>query len=78
MDKLIYLAAQAAKGTMSRQDNIANNLANVNTPGFRQQLMAFQSAPVTGEGSGSRSFAVETSIGFDTTVSTTGWFPTSG
>ncbi|HEX4843693.1 MAG TPA: flagellar basal-body rod protein FlgF [Limnobacter sp.] len=67
MDKLIYLAAQAAKGTMSRQENIANNLANVNTPGFRQQLMAFQSAPVTGEGSGSRSFAVETSIGFDTT-----------
>ncbi|HEX4917743.1 MAG TPA: flagellar basal-body rod protein FlgF [Limnobacter sp.] len=67
MDKLIYLAAQAAKGTMSRQENIANNLANVNTPGFRQQLMAFQSAPVSGEGSGSRSFAVETSIGFDTT-----------
>jgi len=67
MDKLIFLAAQAAKGTMSRQENIANNLANVNTPGFRQQLMAFQSAPVTGEGSGSRSFAVETSIGFDTT-----------
>ena len=67
MDKLIFLAAQAAKGTMSRQENIANNLANVNTPGFRQQLMAFQSAPVTGEGSGSRSFAVETSVGFDTT-----------
>jgi len=67
MDKLIYLAAQAAKGTMSRQENIANNLANVNTPGFRQQLMAFQSAPVMGEGSGPRSFAVETSIGFDTT-----------
>jgi len=44
MDKLIFLAAQAAKGTMSRQENIANNLANVNTPGFRQQLMAFQSA----------------------------------
>ncbi len=66
MDKLVYLAAQAAKGTMSRQENIANNLANVNTPGFRQQLMAFQSAPVTGEGSGARSFAIETSVGFDT------------
>ncbi|HEY1059125.1 MAG TPA: flagellar basal-body rod protein FlgF [Limnobacter sp.] len=67
MDKLVYLASQAAKGTMARQENIANNLANVNTPGFRQQLMAFQSAPVVGEGSGSRSFAVETSVGFDTT-----------
>ena len=67
MDKLIYLAAQAAKGTMARQENISNNLANVNTPGFRAQLMAFQSAPVEGEGSGSRSFAMETSVGFDTT-----------
>jgi flagellar basal-body rod protein FlgF len=67
MDKLVYLAAQAAKGTMSRQDNIASNLANVNTPGFRQQLMAFQAAPVEGEGSGTRSYAVETSIGFDDT-----------
>ncbi|MFN4328611.1 MAG: flagellar basal-body rod protein FlgF [Limnobacter sp.] len=67
MDKLVYLAAQAAKGTMARQDNIANNLANVNTPGFRQQLMAFQAAPVMGEGSGTRAFATETSVGYDTT-----------
>ena len=92
MDKLVYLAAQAAKGTMARQENIANNLANVNTPGFRQQLMAFQSAPVVGEGSGTRSFAVETSIGFDTTpgqiqstgrdmdvaVQGQGWFAVTG
>lgn len=67
MDKLVYLAAQAAKGTMARQDNISSNLANVSTPGFRQQLMAFQAAPVEGEGSGTRSYAVETSIGFDDT-----------
>lgn len=67
MDKLVYLAAQAAKGTMARQENIANNLANVNTPGFRQQLMAFQAAPVQGEGQGTRSFSVETSVGFDST-----------
>lgn len=67
MDKLIYLAAQAAKGTMSRQENIANNLANVSTPGFRSQLMAFRSAPVVGEGAGSRSYAVETTVGFDST-----------
>lgn len=61
----MYIAAQAAKGTMQRQSNVAHNLANVNTPGFRQQLMAFQSAAVLGEGSGTRAFAVETSIGYD-------------
>lgn len=67
MDKLIYLAAQAAKSTMARQDNIANNLANVSTPGFRAQLMAFRSAPVEGQGEGARNYDVESSVGFDDT-----------
>jgi len=67
MDKLIYLAAQSAKSTMQRQENIANNLANVSTPGFRAELLAFRSAPVIGEGGGTRSFSMESSVGVDTT-----------
>jgi len=67
MDKLIYLAAQSAKATMQRQENIANNLANVSTPGFRAELLAFQSSPIVGEGGGARSFSMETSLGVDTT-----------
>jgi len=67
MDKLIYLAAQSAKSTMQRQENIANNLANVSTPGFRAELMAFRSAPIVGEGGGLRSFSMESSLGVDTT-----------
>jgi flagellar basal-body rod protein FlgF len=67
MDKLIYLAAQSAKATMQRQENIANNLANVSTPGFRAELMAFRSAPVIGEGGGTRTFSMESSVGVDTT-----------
>lgn len=67
MDKLIYMAAQAAKSTMTRQENIANNLANVSTPGFRAELMAFRSAPLLGEGGETRAFGVESTVGFDTT-----------
>ncbi|MFN7835960.1 MAG: flagellar basal-body rod protein FlgF [Burkholderiaceae bacterium] len=68
MDRAIYIAANAAKNTMTRQDNVAANLANVNTPGFRAQLMAFRSAPVTGDGLPTRAFAVESTTGADFTA----------
>ena len=59
MDKLIYLAMTGAKHLLMRQDTLANNLANANTSGFRSQAIAFRSAPVLGEGSPTRAFAVE-------------------
>ena len=65
MDKMIYLAAQAAKSLMARQDNVANNLANVGTPGFRAQMMALRSAPIQGPGQKVREYAAETVTGFD-------------
>jgi flagellar basal-body rod protein FlgF len=65
MDKVIYLAAQAAKSLMARQDNVASNLANVSTPGFRAQMMALRSAPIQGPGLGVREFAAETVTGFN-------------
>lgn len=68
MDKLIFMAAQAAKATMNRQENIANNLANVGTTGFKAELMAFRSAPVFGEGGETRAFGVESTVGFDSTA----------
>lgn len=70
MDKLVYLAAQAAKNTMYRQENIANNLANVSTPGFRAELMAFRSAPVLGGDGSNAAFSQETSVGYDDTAGT--------
>lgn len=75
MDKVIYLAGQAAKSLMARQENVANNLANVSTPGFRAQMMALRSAPIQGPGMTVREFAAETVTGFNASggsINTTG------
>lgn len=65
MDRLIYTAASAARALMQRQDGIANNLANANTPGFRADQVAFRAVPVRGEGAPTRVVALEASAGFD-------------
>lgn len=65
MDHVIYTAASAAKALSQRQDGIANNLANANTPGFRADLVAFRAVPVRGEGAPTRVVALESSTGFD-------------
>ena len=50
---------------MQRQDTLANNLANVSTPGFRQELQAFRAVPVEGSGASTRVFSLETTTGYD-------------
>ena len=69
MDKLIYTAMTGAKHLMNRQATVANNLANLNTTGFRAETMAFRVAPLVpgrpGEGQMTRYFAVESTPGFD-------------
>lgn len=41
----LYTAASGALVAQSMADNVANNLANVNTSGFKQTLLQVQSAP---------------------------------
>lgn len=66
MDKLVYIAAVAAKSAMQRQEQVSNNIANISTPGFKSQLMAFQAAPIkSDEGLPTRAYSVETTVGFD-------------
>jgi flagellar basal-body rod protein FlgF len=65
MDRLVYLAAMAARNAELRQDNVASNLANASTNGFRSQLLAFRSAAVEGPGVPVRAYAVESSTGAD-------------
>jgi len=67
MDRMIYLSMSGAKATMQRQDTLANNLANVATPGFRAELQAFRAVPVEGSGASTRVFALETTTGYDAT-----------
>ena len=65
MDRMIYLSMSGAKATMQRQDTLANNLANVSTPGFRAELQAFRAVPVQGSGASTRVYALETTTGYD-------------
>lgn len=49
MDRVIYTAASGAARVLEQQSIISNNLANVNTTGFRAQLAAYRSAPLVGQ-----------------------------
>lgn len=67
MDKMIYVAMTGAKQTEYAQAINSNNLANVSTTGFRADLHAFSSIPVTGSGVASRVNAVVDAYGTDFT-----------
>ena len=65
MDRVIYTAMSGAKSTLSRQDALANNLANASTTGFRADLSAFRAVPVRGDGAPTRVHSIEATAGFD-------------
>ena len=65
MDRFAYLAMTGAKHSMQAQQHTSHNLANVNTPGFRQDLDQLISQPVQGPGYASRVYSSETSVGHD-------------
>lgn len=67
MDRLIYTAMTGATHTMQQQASVAQNLANVNTPGFRSTIDTFRSVPLVGEGLPTRTFVVDSTSGTDFT-----------
>lgn len=58
MDRMLYVAMTGAKNIMLAQAINNNNLANINTTGFRADLASFQSVPIQGAGYPSRTNAV--------------------
>lgn len=52
MDRMIYTAMSGATQMLRRQEIVANNLANVSTPGFRADYDALRAVPLQGEGAG--------------------------
>jgi len=54
MDKMLYVAMTGAKNIMLAQAINNNNLANINTTGFRGDLALFDSSPIEGSGYPSR------------------------
>lgn len=67
MDRFIYTAMTGAKHTMGQLGNTAHNLANVQTPGFREMLSSFRAVPVDGVSADSRAFVVDSTPGSDFT-----------
>lgn len=55
---MIYISMNAAQQTMLAQATNSNNLANVNTTGFRQDFEQFRSMPVFGEGLPTRVYSM--------------------
>lgn len=67
MDHLIFTAVSGASRSLSQQQIHANNLANVNTQGFRQDLENALSQRIDGQGYASRFLVESTSGGMNMT-----------
>jgi len=67
MDRLIYTAMTGASQVLQQQASVSENLANVNTPGFRATLDVFRAVPILGEGLPTRTFVVDSTPGADFT-----------
>ncbi|BBQ81581.1 MULTISPECIES: flagellar basal body rod protein FlgF [Enterobacteriaceae] len=65
MDRLLFTAVSGASRSLSQQEIHANNLANVNTQGFRSDLDKALTQQVSGEGYASRYLAQPTQGGVD-------------
>ncbi len=68
MDKLLYVAMSGAKETLASQAANNENLANLNTTGFKASLAAFQTRSVTGAGYASRAYATASTVGWNNTA----------
>lgn len=75
MDRLAYTSLSAMRGAMARQTATANNLANVNTVGFRGEMAAARALWLRGDTHQSRAVASEEVNGADMragTITSTG------
>ncbi len=59
MDRSLFVVMSGAKETLHAQAAVSNNLANVNTAGFKADLEQFRSMPVFGPGHPSRVYALD-------------------
>lgn len=65
MDRMIYIGMTGAKQALEQQASVANNMANVSTPGFRAQLNNFRAIPVVGDELATRTFVTAITPGAD-------------
>jgi flagellar basal-body rod protein FlgF len=65
MDRLVNTALTAMRGAMARQASVANNLANVNTTGFRAEIANAETRWIQGDTFDTRAQASEQVIAAD-------------
>jgi flagellar basal-body rod protein FlgF len=70
MDKALYIGMSGAKQNMLSQRAHANNLANVNTTGFKRDFSQARSMPVFGEHYPTRAYAMTERPGTDLSAGT--------
>lgn len=63
LDRFVYTAMTGAKHAMGQLGNTTHNLANAQTPGFREMLSTFRAVPVQGASADSRAFVVDSTPG---------------
>lgn len=63
IDRLLFTAMTGAKHSMGQLANTTHNLANAQTPGFREVLSSFRAVPVDGVHADSRTFVVDSTPG---------------
>ncbi len=67
MDRLIYTAMTGASNILARQEAVTSNLSNLGTTGYRSTQEAFKAIPLNGPGLPTRTFAINSSTGYDFT-----------
>lgn len=65
MDRMIYVAMTGAKHTLGQQAAASNNLANLNTTGYRAENNVLRAVPVFSDTMATRAFVVDSSAGAD-------------
>ena len=64
MDKSLYVAMTGARASLQAQATVSHNLANANTPGFKEVLAHTSPFPITGQGWNSRVDTIYHDSGF--------------
>jgi flagellar basal-body rod protein FlgF len=67
IDRFVFTAMTGAKSAMGQLATTSHNMANLQTPGFREMLSSFRAVPVNGSNADSRAFVVDSTPGADWT-----------
>ena len=65
IDRFAFTAMTGAKHAMGQLATTTHNMANLQTPGFREMLSTFRAVPIDGASADSRAFVVDSTPGAD-------------